>query len=369
MKAIAIKSGTTIIHLVDRDEPQVKAPDEIKLAVLRVGICGTDREEAVGGRCAPPGGRDELIIGHEMIGQVVEIGAAVTQVKIGDYAVFTVRRSCEKCPACLAGRSDMCYSGEYTERGIWKHDGYQTEFVVDREAYVVRLPEKIADIGVLTEPLSVAEKAIDESLQLQKSRLPDAFSSGDWLKGKRCLVAGLGPIGMLASMVLSLRGAEVYGLDIVDAESVRARWLTRIGGKYIDGRQVPADRIDTQVGPMDLIFEATGVPSLEFNLLDALTFNGIYVLTGIPAGSRPLNIPGADLIRQLVLNNQVMLGSVNASREHYRMAVEDLGNARRRWGNHIAELITHRYAYSDFVAGLKHHGQDEIKVIIEWTKK
>lgn len=368
MKAIAVKPGTTQIHFVERDEPRVQAPDDIKLQVQRVGICGTDREEAAGGRCAPPDGQDELVIGHEMFGRVVEIGSEIKQVKVGDYAAFTVRRSCEKCPACLAGRSDMCYTGEYTERGIWKRDGYQTQFVVDKEAYAVRIPDEIEDIGVLTEPMSVAEKAIDESLKLQQARLPDATLSPDWLNGRRCLVAGLGPIGLLAAVALRLRNAQVYGLDIVDAKSVRSNWLETIGGEYIDGRQVPADKIDDQIGAMDFIFEATGVASLEFNLLDALDYNGVYVLTGIPAGSRPLDIPAADLIRQLVLNNQAMLGSVNASREHYRLAVDDLVKAKQRWGDHIAKLITHRHAYSDFDEALKHHGEDEIKVILEWDR-
>jgi threonine dehydrogenase-like Zn-dependent dehydrogenase len=368
MKAIAVKPGTTEIHLVERDESRVKAPDEIKLKVLRVGICGTDREEAAGGRCAPPRGQSELVIGHEMFGRVVEIGDDVTQVKVGDYAAFTVRRSCEKCPSCLAGRSDMCYTGDYTERGIWKRDGYQTQFVVDMESYIVRIPDEIEDIGVLTEPMSVAEKAIDESLRLQQARLPDAALSPDWLNGRRCLVAGLGPIGLLAAIALRLRNAEVYGLDIVDKSSARAKWLEEIGGKYIDGRQVPADKIDDQIGPMDFIFEATGVASLEFNLLDALDYNGIYVLTGIPAGSRPLDIPAPELIRQLVLNNQVMLGSVNASRDHYQLAVDDLARARQRWGDHIAKLITHRHAYNDFHAALEHHDADEIKVILEWDR-
>ncbi len=368
MKAVSVKVGTAAIHLVDCEEPAVKMADEIKLRVLRVGICGTDREEAAGGRCAAPDGLDELIIGHEMIGKVIETGAAVTKVKVGDYAVFSVRRSCGKCPACRMNRSDMCYSGDYRERGIRKLDGYQTEFVVDREQYVTRVPQEVADIGVLTEPLSVAEKAIDESLRVQASRLPDISNPGDWLRSRRCLVAGLGPIGLLAALALRLRDAEVYGVDIVDGNNVRPQWLAKIGGTYIDGRQVPADQIDTQVGPMDLIFDATGVAELEFNLLDALAINGIYVLTGIPAGVRPLSIPGAELIRQLVLENQVMIGSVNASPEHYRMAVEDLVKAQLRWGDHVASLITHRHPFADFAAGLQHHGQDEIKVVLEWSK-
>jgi threonine dehydrogenase-like Zn-dependent dehydrogenase len=367
MKAVSVKPGTTTIRLVEREEPVVKAADEIKLRVLRVGICGTDREEAAGGRCAAPDGCDELVIGHEMIGQVVETGTAVTKVNVGNYAVFSVRRGCDKCPACQMNRSDMCYSGEYRERGIWKLDGYQTEFVVDQEQYVVRVPEEVAAVGVLTEPLSVAEKAIDESLRVQVSRLPNITSPDEWLRGRRCLVAGLGPIGLLAALALRLRDAEVHGVDIVDEDSVRPRWLTKIGGKYIDGRAVRINQIDAQVGPMDFIFEATGVASLEFNLLEVLALNGIYVLTGIPAGGRPLNIPGAELVRQLVLDNQVMLGSVNASPDHYRMAVEDLVKAQLRWGDHLRSLITHRHGFKDFAACLEHHGQDEIKVVVEWA--
>ena len=368
MKAISVKPGSSAIHLVEREEPLIAAADEIKLRVLSVGICGTDREEAAGGRCAAPDGRNELVIGHEMIGQVVETGPAVAKVRAGDYAVFTVRRSCGHCPACLMNRSDMCYSGDYRERGIWKLDGYQTELVIDREQYIVGVPKEIAAVGVLTEPLSVAEKAIDESVRLQASRLLDISSPGEWLRGRRCLVAGLGPIGLLAALALRLREAEVFGVDIVDETSVRPQWLARIGGTYIDGRKVTPDRMSALTGPMDLIFEATGVAGLAFNLLDALALNGVYVLTGIPSGSRPLNIPGAELIRQLVLDNQVMVGSVNASPDHYRMAVEDLVKAQIRWGDHVAGLITHRHVFTEFEAGLAHHGQDEIKVVVDWGK-
>jgi threonine dehydrogenase-like Zn-dependent dehydrogenase len=368
MKAIAVVPGTTNVHLVDRPEPKISAADDIKLRILRVGICGTDREETAGGRSLAPDGHKELVIGHEMFGQVVEIGKDVTRVRPGDYAVFTVRRGCGECPACRMNRPDMCYTGKYHERGIWGLDGYQTEFVVDKDQYVVRVPSEIAGLGVLTEPLSVAEKAIDESVRIQKSRLPDALAAPNWLFGRRCLVAGLGPIGLLAALALRLRGADVYGLDIVDGDSERPKWLEVIGGKYIDGRKVPADKLDTTIGPMDFIFEATGVAGLAFNLLDALALDGVYVLTGIPAGNRPLNIPGAELIRQLVLKNQVMVGSVNASRDHYQLAVDDLSHARLQWGDHVSKLITNRFRFADFASGFNHHDQDEIKAVVEWSE-
>jgi threonine dehydrogenase-like Zn-dependent dehydrogenase len=367
MKAIANITGTSTLQLVDRPEPVLAADDEVKLKILRVGICGTDREEAAGGRSKPPEGQAELVIGHEMFGRVVEIGKAVRRVALGDLAVFTVRRGCGKCLPCLMNRSDMCQTGEYAERGIWGLDGYQTEFVVDREQYVVRVPPELEALGVLCEPLSVAEKAIEEAVRLQAARLPDAPASLDWLYGRPCLVAGLGPIGLLAAMVLRLRGAFVYGLDVVDAGTVRPNWLEAIGGRYIDGRQVPADQVDDQLGRIDLIFEATGVAALEFNLLDALATNGVYVLTGIPGGDRPIDLDGAELIRQLVLQNQVMLGSVNAARDHFQMAVDDLAQAYLLWGEAVAKLITDHHPNMDFDAALHQHTPDEIKAVIEWN--
>lgn len=367
MKAIAVVPGSPTLHLVDRPEPVVTRPDEVKLKVLRVGICGTDREEAGGGRARAPDGQQDLVIGHEMFGQVMEVGAEVQRVRPGDFAVFTVRRGCGRCLSCTMNRSDMCRTGTYRERGIWGLDGYQTEYAVDREQYIVHVPTELASIGVLTEPTSVAEKAIDEAVRLQTIRLPESAAHPDWLTGRRCLVAELGPIGLLAAMILRLRGAEVYGLDIVDADTVRPRWLERIGGRYVDGRKVPVDKVQATLGPMEFIFEATGIAKLEFDLLEALSLNGAYVLTGIPGGSRPLEIPGAELIRRLVLGNQVMLGSVNAARGHFQMAVDDLAQARLRWGDHISSLITNRHPHTDFEGTLHHHAPNEIKSIIEWA--
>ena len=154
--------------------PPSRAPDEVKVKVIRVGICGTDREEVSGGRADAPEGQKELVIGHEMFGQVVEVGSSVTRVKVGDFAVFTVRRGCGQCPSCLMGRSDMCQTGKYRERGIRGLDGYQTEFVVDKEQYVVFVPDELEAVGVLMEPLSIVEKGIEEALRLQAVRSPEA---------------------------------------------------------------------------------------------------------------------------------------------------------------------------------------------------
>lgn len=367
MKAIAINPGTRAVRLVERDEPSIAAPDQIKIRVLRVGICGTDREEAEGGRAEAPTGAKELVIGHEMFGQVIEVGDAVTRVQPGDLAVFTVRRGCGECDPCAINRSDMCRTGRYRERGIKGLDGFQTEYVVDTEQYVVRIPREIETIGVLTEPLSIVEKAIDDAVRLQFARLPGALTNPDWLFNRPCLVAGLGPIGLLAAMALTIRGARVCGMDIVPTDSARPEWLRAIGGSYINGHEVEPDQIREEHGPMQLLFEATGVPALAFNLLDALDYNGVYVLTGIPGSSRSIELPAAELIRDLVLNNQVMVGSVNAARGHFQMAVNDLREAEHRWPGMMARLITERLPPEKAESLLYHHPDDEIKAVIEWT--
>jgi threonine dehydrogenase-like Zn-dependent dehydrogenase len=367
MKAIAIVPGTTKVSLVDRQEPSVQQDDEVKIKVHYVGICGTDREEVSGGRADAPAGKNELVIGHEMFGQVVAAGKNVKKVKEGDYGVFTVRRGCGQCDACLNNRSDMCYTGRYTERGIKGADGYQCEYVTDKEQYLIKIPDAIKDIGVLTEPMSVAAKAIDEAMIIQKARLADFEDVTHWLKGKKVLVAGIGTIGLMAAFALRLRGADVYGLDVVDENSLRPTILKEIGGTYVNGNVISVLNIDTQLSPMDFAFEATGIAKLQFQLIDTLAVNGIFVATGIPAGERPLTIKGAVLMDELVLRNQIIIGSVNASVHHYAQAVDYLAESKKRWPDAIGKIITQKIPFHNFTEAFSHHSDDEIKVVIDWT--
>ncbi|HWV58240.1 MAG TPA: glucose 1-dehydrogenase [Longimicrobiales bacterium] len=369
MKAIAITPGVPSARLTDLPEPNLSLPDEIKVRILQVGICGTDRDQASGGRPEPPEGANELVIGHEMLGEVVEVGAEVTVVQPGDLAVFTVRRGCSRCMPCAMGRPDMCLTGDFRERGIHRLHGFQSEHVVDREQHVVRVPEEIEGTGVLAEPLSVIEKAIDEAVRIQITRLPAAGATPNWLYGRSCLVAGLGPVGLLAAMVLTLRGARVYGLDIVDRDSARPQWLEHIGGVYIDGRDIPSSDLRSRLGPMNILFEASGAPRLAFDLIDVLAPNGVYVLTGIPEGHCVAELAACDVVREMVRRNQVLVGSVNAALGHFQMAIHDLIQARYRWGAQVERLITHRLSPDEAAPALLQHPPDEIKAVVTWARR
>lgn len=362
MKALALTPGTTKVRLADWPEPKIEKPDDIKVQVLSVGICGTDREETHGGRADPPPGEKELVIGHEMVSRVIETGPAVKNFKKGDLLVFTVRRGCNACPACKILRYDMCLTGNYTERGIKGRHGYEAQYVVDQEMYAIKVPSSVAHLAVLTEPMSVVEKAIDIGGLIQKARLP--YLKDNWLQGKVALIAGLGPIGLLAAMILSLRGATILGLDIVDPSSPRAKIFTAFGGKYFNDKQC-----DLKAFPLiDIIIDAAGIAKLDFDLMSVLGINGIFILTGVPGDQRLDEVDGARLMRQMVLKNQAMVGSVNASFAHFQKGIEDFQAADKKWPGVVEKLITQRFPYTEFNTPLTKHSPDEIKVVIDWSK-
>ncbi len=365
MKAIALNIQTQKLSIEEIPEPKIQKETEVKLKMLEVGICGTDREEVAGGRAFPPAGENTLILGHESVAEVVEVGQAVRTFKKGDLAVITVRRGCGSCAPCKSGRSDFCYTGNYTERGIKGRHGFHAEYVIDEEQYLVKVPPELKLYGVLTEPMSVVEKAIDEILTIQQARLPD-WRDTTLYKNKKALVAGLGPIGLLACIALRLRGFQLFGMDIVDTGTPRTKILQELGGTYIDARTTKTSDIPTKFGQIDLILEAAGVARVEFDLFSALGINGGYVLTGVPPTSS-FEINGGHIVHDFVMKNQVALGSVNAGKNHWEMAVRDLTLATTKWKGSLQALITSHISPDKILEAIEHPGKDEIKTVVNWS--
>jgi glucose 1-dehydrogenase len=172
MKAIAVFPDKKQVKLIEHPEPNIATPTQVKVRMADVGICGTDKEIVAFEYGTPPAGSEYLIIGHESLGEIVEVGPEVTNVRVGDLAVLTVRRPCHhpECLACRSGRQDFCFTGDFTERGIKQQHGYMTEFVVEEAKYVCQAPKALRDIGVLVEPLTIAEKGIAQLWQIQQRR-------------------------------------------------------------------------------------------------------------------------------------------------------------------------------------------------------
>ncbi len=366
MKAISLVPGTTNVHVTDVDEPKIQKKSEVKIKIREVGICGTDREEASGGRADAPAGQKELIIGHEMFGEVAEVGSPDQGVKVGDPVVLMVRRPCGQCQPCKADCQDMCETGNYTERGIKGCNGYQAEYVVDDLKYLIKVPPTLKDLAVMTEPTTVVEKAIDHCCRLQTARLPVDPDPMKWLQGKTALVAGLGPIGLLAAMVLLLRGAKVIGIDRADPSALKPQILTALGGIFVQSTDNNKQNIEKVAPQVDLILDAAGVPTLDFEMLTTLGFNGILTLTGVPGKGHPLTVNGAPIFEQMVLKNQILFGSVNAGHQHFEQAVKDLEAARTKWPGQIERIITSRTNYTDFAKVLESRSKEEIKAVITW---
>lgn len=350
MKAIAVHPKRRAVELIDCEAPEITRPTDVKLRMLDVGVCGTDREICAFEYGTPPGALEHLVIGHESLGEVIEVGPAVKRIRPGDLVVPMVRRPCrhEVCTACRQERQDFCYTGDFHERGIKESHGFMTELVVDDEKYMNVVPRELRDVAVLVEPLTIAEKALAQVFQVQQ-RLPWAceFTPGEPRQHcHRAVVIGAGPVGLLGAMALFNSGFETTVYSRGAAPNPKAALVEAIGARYLDADTVPVNELPRLVGNIDLIYEAAGASKVAFEAMSVLGTNGIFTFTGVPGRKAPIQVDTDLIMRNLVLKNQVVLGTVNASRETFETAIEDLGTFYKRWPQAVRSLITGRFPLS-----------------------
>ncbi|WP_249998627.1 glucose 1-dehydrogenase [Actinoplanes sp. M2I2] len=347
MRALTVeplKPGTARIE--DVPDP-VAGPGEMLVEGLALGVCGTDREIAAGEYGWAPPGRDRLVLGHESLGRV-RTAPADSSFAPGDLVVGVVRRpDPEPCGACAHGEFDMCRNGRYTERGIKEIDGYGSELWTVETGYAVKLDPRLADVGMLMEPMSVVAKAWE---QIEK------VGARSWFEPKRVLVTGAGPIGLLAALLGAQRGLEVHVLDLA-TEGPKPEAVEALGARYHSSgmREVTA-RIEP-----DVIVEATGVSSLVFEAMAGTASYGIVCLTGVSAAGRRISVDLGAANRDMVLENDVVVGSVNANLSHYAAAAAALAEADHDW---LSRLITRRLPLDRFAEALE-AGPHDIKVVLD----
>jgi threonine dehydrogenase-like Zn-dependent dehydrogenase len=346
MRAVAVFPEERAVRVVDHPEPHLERDTDVLLEVLDVGICGTDREIARFEYGGLPPRSPYLVVGHESLARVVEAGRGVTRVKPGDLVVTMVRRPCPHpgCRACSRGRPDFCFTGDFTERGIKGRHGFMTERVVDDQRFVLVVPPHLRDVGVLVEPLTIAEKALIQVWDVQE-RLPwtAAGTPAGSGHGENAVVLGAGPVGLLGAMALLVRGFEtwVYSLEPPDGPS--ARWAEAVGARYVSSASTSLPDLVGRVGNVDLVYEATGAAAVAFQALEVLGVNGVFVFTGVPGRRGPIEISASLIMRDLVLENQLVFGTVNAGADAYGAAVDDLARFHARWPQQLRALIAHRH--------------------------
>lgn len=355
MRALAVFPKTREVRVIERPDPGALSGNQVLLRVLEVGICGTDREIGAFHYGAAPAGSDYLIPGHEALAEVVETGPEATAVRKGELVVPTVRRPCphRECAPCRAHRQDFCVTGDFTERGIKEAHGFLQEYVVEDDEYLVPAHRKLADVAVLTEPLSIAAKATEQDTAIQQ-RLP-------WARPRvRGLVLGAGPVGLLGAMSMVVRHFDTFVYSLEPATDVRGKIACSIGATYVSGAEVPLGEVARRMGAMDVIYEAVGIASVGFDALGALGPNGLLVFTGVPAPGKPHPVDTGALMRDLVLKNQLLFGTVNAGRSAYETALELLEQGMFLFPEGVRSLITGRHELEEAPAliaargGIKH---------------
>ncbi|MCB9463724.1 MAG: glucose 1-dehydrogenase [Candidatus Eisenbacteria bacterium] len=343
MKAVAVVPEEHSVRVVDHPEPKLEQPEDVLLRILDVGVCGTDREIARFEYGTPPPGSDYLVIGHESLAEVVETGPNVTRVKPGDLVVTMVRRPCARldCPACRSGHPDFCVTGEFTERGINGLQGFMTEQVVDDQRYMHVVPAHLNSVGVLVEPLTIAEKALLEVVDVQ-DRLP--WLSEDAIHSGTALVLGAGPVGLLGTLALLVRGFDTWVYSLEPADSAKGKWVQSVGGHYLSAKDASIAELGAKTRNIDLVYEATGVSHVAFQAMEVLGVNGIFIFTGVPSRKAPIEVDADLLMRNLVLQNQLVYGTVNAGSRAFENAIQDLAKFYETWPDAVTSLITGRYA-------------------------
>lgn len=345
MRAVTVlplKAGT--VDLTELPEP----PDSdgpVLVKTRAVGVCGTDLEIIAGEYGWAPPGEERLAIGHESLGEVLEApeGSGFAP---GDLAVAIVRRPDPvPCSNCAVGEWDMCRNGQYTEWGIKQHHGYARERYRITPDFLVKVDPALGNLGVLLEPTTVVAKAWDHIERIG--------SRAEW-KPTTVLITGAGPIGLLAALLGVQRGLEVHVLDQV-TEGLKPDLVTELGAHYHHGAVA-----DAGVQP-DVAIECTGVGQLIFDVMDTAGANGIVCLTGVSSGGRDLSLDIGMLNRRMVLENDVVFGSVNANRRHYEAGAKALADADKDW---LGKLITRRVPLESWKDAYTRQPND-VKVTLE----
>ena len=365
MKAIALRKDAESAELLDIPVPQPKA-DEVLVKTVRCGLCGTDREIIRRGIADVPAGEDYLVLGHECLGRIESVGPeAKTDLKPGELVTVQVRRGCNVCNACVTNHVDYCYTGEYTERGIHKVHGFFTEYIVDSPRYLIAVADDMEDVGVLAEPMSVSAKAYEVAGRLMGRVCFDGSCSFRGTQEK-ALVAGHGPIGILAALLLTVEGYQVSVLGRRQGDDFQRGLIESFGARYLDVTKDEDRRLVAAEGGFMLIIEATGLAELTFRLPELLSRNGILVLTGVPRGPQEICLDGNTFMANLVRFNQTVTGTVNASRGNFEMGLRYLRSFKERFPEPTGRIITGRYKLENWQEAFGRKSRDEIKAVIEF---
>jgi len=348
MRAITVLPGVANSGRLDEVPEPSRSEGAVLVKTWALGVCGTDREILAGQYGAAPRGSERLILGHESLGTVQE-APAQSGFAAGDLVVGIVRRPDPvPCPACAAGEWDMCRNGRYTERGIKERHGYGAERFRIEPDFAVKLDPALGLHGVLMEPTSIVAKGWDHVERIGKR-------SPSW-QARELLVTGAGPIGLLAALMGKQRGLDVHVLDR-NSTGPKPDLVRSLGATY-HSDLAGLDRLAP-----DVIMECTGAPAVVHAAIRHPAAAKIVCLAGLSTAGKMIDLDAGLLNRTMVLENQVVFGTVNANRRHYEDAAQALAQADRDW---LGRMISRRVGLDHWPEALEYRKGD-IKVVLDFT--
>lgn len=270
--------GPRDLRFVER-EPLALHPGDVRIEVACSGICGTDLHVYAGmvfGRAAT----EPIEVGHEFAGRVVEIGGAVTTLRVGDRVTAIPSMPCGTCSLCRSGRGYACQNRGGLRSGSWAPS------VVIAARNVFRLPDDVSDrVGALTEPLACAVRAVDRA----------GIQSGD-----RVAVIGGGPIGLFVAAIAKASGASTV---VVSEPRRYRRELARVLGvdRVIDptSEDLLATVCDATDGlGAEIVLEAVGHPGTIEQAIAVAAPGATVVVVGVTDAAAQIAFPGQHLFHR-----------------------------------------------------------------------
>jgi threonine 3-dehydrogenase len=341
VKALYKPAARPGLELADRPEPR-PGPDEVKIRVLRTGICGTDLHIEAWDAWAAEAVDVPLIAGHEFCGDVVEVGVRVRDVAVGDRVSGEGHVVCGTCRNCRAGRRHLCI--RTSSVGVHRDVAF-SEYVVLPESNVWLHPGGMdPDLGAIFDPFGNA------------THTAMAFQ----LVGEDVLITGAGPVGLMAAAVVRHVGARF--IVITDVSEPRLELAKRIGVDLaLDVRSEHVADAQRRLGMsegFDVGLEMSGHPSALVDMLANLNHGGRVAMLGLP--SAPIEIDWGKVVTHMItikgIYGREMFETWYAMR------------AMLRSGLDISGVITHRFAAGEWAEAFA-TARDAAcgKVIIDWT--
>jgi L-iditol 2-dehydrogenase len=303
------------IEITDVPYPHLTGRDVV-VRVEAVGVCGSDVTYYRHGRIGDWVVEGPIILGHEVAGQVHEIGPDVTQVKVGDRVAIEPGTPCRDCRDCLAGRYHLCPDLEFLATP--PYDGALLQYLAIDERNLFPMPDSMTfEEGAMCEPLSVGIWACRRA----------GLQPGDHV-----LVTGAGPVGIFAAQTARALGAGA--VTITDVSPFRLAMAERLGFATEHGERPGDDRFD-------VLLECSGAPGVLAQGLARLRTNGRAAMVGMP--KHPVELPLSNLNV-----NELTIGLVNRYAHTWPTAIALISSGRVD----AASVVTHHFPLDEAEAGI-----------------